>query len=79
MQPGGKGRFSAKCFDLPEQLQEDVLGKIFRVGSVCHHAQAQGVNLAAVHAIDSFKGGGIALLRQVHDIRVSQHWKFGWS
>src|SRR5262249_50984944 len=43
MQPGGKGRLSAKAADLAKQLDKDFLCQIFGLDDISSHAQAERI------------------------------------
>ena len=61
MQPRREGRLTAKCSDLPKQLQERFLGEIFRLGRIRDHAQTERVHPAFVKAVQHLKRFGVTL------------------
>jgi hypothetical protein len=66
VQPGRESRFAAERADFAEQLQERFLHQIFRVRWVIYHAQAKGVDAAAVESIQKLKSLRISGLCQTN-------------
>src|SRR5208283_4190088 len=79
MQPRGKGRFTPKSPDLAEELKKSLLREIFRIRRVADHAQAQGVNPAAVHLVQKLESGCIPGLRAADGFRLGPRYRLGWS
>ena len=60
VQPGGEGALAAEAADLTEQVEEGLLGHVFRLGDIAEHAQTEGVDAALVQGIKLRKRLGIA-------------------
>ena len=75
MQPGRKRRLAAEGADLAEELQERFLHQVFRVRRVTHHAQAQGVDAAAVEFVQKLKRRSVSGLSQTDGFRLSQRYR----
>jgi hypothetical protein len=69
-------------------LQESFLHQVLGIGWVTHHAQAKGVNAAAVQVIQKFKGRSTPSLREADGFRFGQRdsrlgnrrlLRLGWS
>jgi len=66
MQPRRKGGFTAEGVDLAKELQEGLLRQVLRFDRIRHHTKAERIDAAAVHLVDSFESGSIALLSQAN-------------
>src|SRR6266481_6118312 len=63
VQPGRKSRLSAKGGDLAVELQESFLSKIFRLGRIAGHAQAERVHPSLMKPVKGLKTLSVTLLR----------------
>jgi len=55
-------------------LQKSFLHQVFRIGWVIHHAQAQGVDTAAMQVVQKFKSRSIPGLGQADSLRFSHRF-----
>src|SRR5260370_35908622 len=74
MEPGRKGRLAAEGPNLPEELQKSFLHQVFRIGWVINHAQAQGIDAAAMQAVQKFESCSISGLGQTNGLRFSHRF-----
>jgi hypothetical protein len=71
---------------LRKELQECFLHQVFGVGWISDHAQAQGVNAAAVHLVEKLKSRSVSRLSEADGLRFAQRNRLadsllglGWS
>src|SRR5579859_362555 len=79
MQPGGKGRFTAKGANLAEKLKESLLHQIFRIGGIPNHSQTQSVNPAPMELVKEFKSRSIPRLSQTDSLCFGPRYRLCWS
>ena len=72
VQPSGKSRLATESPDLTEELQKRFLHKVFRVGRVANHSQAQGIDAAVVEPVQMLKRRGVSGLGQTDGFRFSR-------
>lgn len=61
MEPGRKGRFSAKASNFSKELDENLLCEVFSFRDISSHPQAEGINAAIMALIDLLEGFHVAL------------------
>ena len=61
VQPGRKGRFTAKASNFSKELNEDLLCEVLSLRDIAGHAQAERVNPTIVSLVKLLKGCHVAL------------------
>src|SRR5262249_30081533 len=70
MQPGGKGRLSAKAADLAKQLDKDFLCQIFGLDDISSHAQAERIYSAVVPLVKLLEGSHVTFGGPLGQLKV---------
>src|SRR4029077_10790517 len=72
MQPGREGRFTPESVNFADQVQEDLLSKIFCFGRVSYHAQAYRIHTSAMRPVELLKHRQVAVAGSLDDFRFAE-------